>query len=449
MYLCICTEGGLCGPNGLQSAQGIKDLALPCPPVVAALCRVPVKFAPVEVAAVCLFVRIVVIGIVIQLSHLVTAVQHGNTALGQHPGVEHDIAVQCPLLLFEAGLFHAAERGGGAAEPGVAQFGVVVIQLAPGPASRPLAGEPVVEIFFVGNLLYGKLTQPGVVQSPANVVVTAEIILEQIVPGKSADLLQLAFQQPDVSGGHGVPGGAHGGHIVQDVTLRLFLSTEVGGHLRRLHHHLAQQQHAGADYLTGQMQHPCQRVYLGQIAAVGAQLFPDIGDGVQTDDVHTPVGEVEQVLRHVVKDHGVCVVQVPLIGIEGGHDHLSAVLQPGKAARGGGGEDLGHRLLKLVGNIPVVVKEIAVSGDGIPCPGGLRPGMILAGVIHHKVQTQADAFAVTGVRQCLQILHGAQLRLHCPEVRHGIAAVAAALHCFQQRHQMEVVDAALLQIGEL
>ena len=190
-------------------------------------------------------------------------------------------------------------------------------------------------------------------------------------------------------------------------------------------------------------------MYLGQVAAGGAQFLPDVGHRVQPDDINAPVGQVEQVFRHVVEHHGVGVVQVPLVGVEVGHHHLLAVLQPGEAARRRGGEYLGHRLLELVGNVPVVIEEVAVPVARHTRPGLLGPLVVLAGVVHHKVQAEAHPLRPAGVGQVLQVLHGAQFRLHRAEIRHGVAAVAAALGALQQRHQVQVVDAALLDVGQL
>ena len=51
--------------------------------------------------------------------------------------------------------------------------------------------------------------------------------------------------------------------------------------------------------------------------------------------------------------------------------------------------------------------------------------------------------------QRLQILHGAQLRLHPAEIRHGVSSVAAVRDRLQQGHQMQIIDARLLKIAEL
>ena len=146
-----------------------------------------------------------------------------------------------------------------------------------------------------------------------------------------------------------------------------------------------------------------------------------------------------------MEDGGVGVVQVPLVGVEAGHDDL-AVLQLGKAARRGGGEHLGNGLLKLPGDVPAVVEEVTVPVPRLASPGFFGPLMVLAGVVHHKVQAQADPRPAAGVGQRLQVLHGAQLGLDRAEIADGVAPVAAPLGGLQQGHQVEVVHSALLDV---
>ena len=188
---------------------------------------------------------------------------------------------------------------------------------------------------------------------------------------------------------------------------------------------------------------------LGEVAAVGVQFLPDVGHGVQPDDVHALVAQEEHVLRHVVEDHGIAVVQVPLVGVEGGHHHLARLLVPGEVARGGGGEDLRHGTLEADGDLPVVIEEIALLTGPVAGLGPAGPFMVLAGVVHHEVQAQGDAPVMTVAGQGGQILHGAQLRLDLSKVRHGVAPVAAALGAFQQGHQVQIADAAFLHVIQL
>ena len=90
---------------------------------------------------------------------------------------------------------HAAEGGRGAAEPGVPQAGIVVVELPPAGAPGELAGEVVVQIALMGHLVDAAvLAQPGVVQAPADVVVAPEVVQEQKVLGQAAENLLLPPQ---------------------------------------------------------------------------------------------------------------------------------------------------------------------------------------------------------------------------------------------------------------
>ena len=277
----------------------------------------------------------------------------------------------------------------------------------------------------------------------------AQVVQEGIIPGQGEDLAQLVAQQPHVRRGNGVPCGGHGGHVVEHVALGLFHRAEIGRHLRRFHHHLPQQQGAGADDLHRHAHDAHQGVDLGQIAAAGAQLLPYVRYGVEPDDVHPLIAQVEHVVHHVRQHGGVGIVQIPLVGIEGGHDDLSGFLAPGEAPRRGGGKDLGHGFVEFVGDVPAVVEEIAGLAFRVARPGAHGPGVILAGVVHHEVQAEDDPPGMAVLRQGGQIGHGAQLRLDLAEVRHGVAAVAAALGALQQRHQVQVVHAAVLYVVQL
>ena len=240
-----------------------------------------------------------------------------------------------------------------------------------------------------------------------------------------------------------MPGGAHGRGVIQHIALRFLRGAEVGRQLLRFHDHLTQEQNAGTDDLAGHIQHPGQRVDLGQITTIRSQLLPDIGNGIETNDVNALICQKQQVLRHVVEDHGIAVVEVPLIGMEEGHDDLAAVRKPGEIPRRGSGKHLWHGLLVLIWDIPVVKEEVPAARHEIPCPGRPGPGMIAAGVIHDKIQTEADIPPSALIGQSGQILHCPQLRLYGSEIGHRIASVALIPDRFQKRHQMQIIGAAL------
>src|SRR5699024_8752787 len=305
--------------------------------------------------------------------------------LEQHHGVQAQVEPDGGVLgLRGGGHFQAAHAGGGAAEAGIAGGGVVVVQLAPADAALGAPLEEVVQVLLVGHFLHAPGAQGVVVQAPADVVVAAQVIQKDILFGQAVDAVQLLAQQAGVPGGYRVPGGAHGGHIVQKVALGFVYRAEVGDHLDRLHDHFAQQDDAGADDLADHPHHPHDGVDPGQVAAAGAQFLPDIGHRVDADDVHAAVGEVQKVVHHLVEHAGVGVVQIPLVGVEGGHDP-AAVGQLGEVARRGGGEHLGAGLFVLGGDVVVVEEEVpahvlAVAGQG---PAG--PLVVAAGVVHDKV----------------------------------------------------------------
>ena len=190
-------------------------------------------------------------------------------------------------------------------------------------------------------------------------------------------------------------------------------------------------------------------MHLRQIAAAGVKLFPDIGRCIQADDVHALIAQVEHVVRHVIEDRRIRIVQIPLIGIERGHDDLAGLLTPGEIARRSRGEHLRHRLLVDVRDRPIVIEEVALLILDFARARAPSPFVVLACVVHHEIETDRHALLVAFVRKPCQVLHRPQLRLNLSEIRHGIAAVASVLRAFQQGHQVQIIDARLLQVIQM
>lgn len=190
-------------------------------------------------------------------------------------------------------------------------------------------------------------------------------------------------------------------------------------------------------------------MYPRQVSAVGSQLFPDIGNGVDTDNVDTYVGEEQEVVHHLIEDPGIAVVQIPLVRVEGGHNIVADLREISEVTGSRRREYLRNSLLVLLGN-PVIVKEeitahiLALSSSCADCPF-----VILGSMVHNEVHANADLLIVAGLGQILKIVHRAKFRLYLAEVGNGITAVRTAFGSLQKRHQMYIVDTALLQVIQL
>ena len=437
----------------LHGAQGLEDPARTGRSIIPLCHFLPVEVSAVQVAAVVPLEGILMVGIIVFLPDLITAVQDRDAALGQQESVEHDIqpdrAVKLFFVQFILGGLNAAEGSRSAAQAGVPQTGIIVVQLAAGITVIALAGQIIIEVFLVGDFLHPELLQILIVQSPADIIVAAQIVQEDIVVGQGKDRLHLVAEKPHVVRSHRMPGAGHRGDIVEHVALGLFQRPEIGNDLGGLHDDLAQEQGAGADDLRRHPHQAHQGVDLREIAAVCPQLFPDIGRRVQADDVHTVVAQVQHVRSHIIEDDRIRVIEVPLIGVKGRHDDLAGLLTPGEVSGCRGRKDLGDSLLKLVRNIPVVIEEIAVLVLLLPRPGPARPLMVLAGMVHDEVEADTHPVVMTFIAQLGQVLHGAEFRLYLPEIRNCIAAVAPPRRALQKGHQVDVVQTAFLQIIQM
>ena len=100
--------------------------------------------------------------------------------------------------------------------------------------------------------------QEIVIQSPADIIMAAQVVQEYVLLRQGKHLAQLVFQQLHVPRGHSMPQGCHGGHIVQQVAFRFLHGTEIRNHAAGLHHNLAQQQRTRADDLAHHAHHPHQ-----------------------------------------------------------------------------------------------------------------------------------------------------------------------------------------------
>ena len=441
------------GADLFHDAEGVEDPAGAGRRIVALGDFIPVQISAVQVAAVLPFEGILVVGVVVFLADLIAAVENGDAALGEQEGVEHDIqadrAVQLGFIALIFRRLNAAQGCGGPAQAGIAEAGVIIVELTAGITVIALTGQVVIKEFLVGDLFHPELLEEFIIQAPADIIVAAQVIQEGIFVRQGKNSLHLVAEKPHVMGRNGVPCAGHRSHVVDHMALGLLQGPEIGNDLGGLHDDLAQEQCSGADDLCSHAHQTDQGMDLGEVAAVGAQFLPDVRCRVQADDVHTVVAEVEHIGSHIIEDHWIRIVQIPLVGIESGHDHLAGFLTPGKIARSSRREDLGDRFFKFIRNIPVVIEEISVLIFLFAGAGALRPLMVLARVVHDEVKADAHAVGMAGIAQIGEVFHGPQLRLHLAEISDCITAVAPACRTLQQGHQVNVVKAAFLQIVQV
>ena len=190
-------------------------------------------------------------------------------------------------------------------------------------------------------------------------------------------------------------------------------------------------------------------MHLRQIAAGGAQLLPDVGYRINAEHLHAEVGEVQDALGHVHEHRRVCVVQVPLVVVEGGQHPLVHLLAPAEVAGCGVGEHLRHRLLVLVGDGAVLVEVVIGLKPRVSCLCRHGPAVGAGGVVHDKIQTQADAGFPQFPGQVFQILVGAKGRVYGVKILHRIAAIVVGVGHLQQGHQVQIGQLLLFEVGQL
>ena len=190
-------------------------------------------------------------------------------------------------------------------------------------------------------------------------------------------------------------------------------------------------------------------MYLRKIPALSSQLLPDIRNRVNPDDIHSLIGKIQEIIHHLIKYPGICVIQIPLVGIETGHNMVPDLRQPRKIPRRCSRKYLRHRRLELSRNIKAVIEEIPAHILAVPLSCLHCPLMILGSMVHYKIHAQVHSLVMAFLCKLRQILHCSKIRPYLPEISYRIAPVGPALRCIQKRHQMNTVHITVLQIRKL
>ena len=301
----------------------------------------------------------------------------------------------------------------------------------------------------MGRLVHAPVFQSGEIQSPANVIMAAEIIQESILLRKAVHNIHLFFQKADITGGNAVPGCSHCCYIVKHMAFRFLHGSKVRNNFFRFHNNLAQKNNTGADDFSDHTHHTDDGMNLFQVTARSSQLFPDIRNRVNTDHIHSLVCKEEEVIHHLIENTGIAIVQIPLIRVKSSHDIMTDIRKPGKVSRSSGREHLRYGLFVLVRDLTVVVEEVTAHIFSVTLACLFGPLMILGSVVHNKIHTQVHSVFVAFVSKGSKILHGTKVRADFAEVGYCVTTVGTALRSVQKRHQMQAVHVAFLKIWKL
>ena len=263
---------------------------------------------------------------------------------------------------------------------------------------------------------------------------TAQIIQKRILLRQAVYNIHLLLQKPHILGCHTIPCGSHGRYIVEHMAFRLLHRPKIRNYLFRLHHDLSEQHYARTYNLPDHTHHPHNRVHLRKIPALGSQLFPDIRNRINSDNIHSLIGKKQEMIHHFIKHSGISVIQIPLIGIKGRHHIMPDFRQISEIARCRGREHLRDRLLVSARYVICIIEEVPAHILALSLSCTDCPLMVFRSMIHDKIHTEIHIPLMTHISQLRQLLHHSQIRSDLSEIRHRIAPVGTSLRGIQKRH---------------
>ena len=179
---------------------------------------------------------------------------------------------------------------------------------------------------------------------------------------------------------------------------------------------------------------------LGQVLADGAFAFEQIRNRVQAQAVDALVEPEAQEADHLVLDGSVIEVQVGLMREEAMPEVLAGERVPGPVGRLGVREDDPRVAVSLIGVAPDV--EVTEWRARIP-PRRLEPGVLVRRVVHDQLGDHAQATAMGGFDERLEVVEAAVGRLNVLVIRDVVAVVPQRRRVGRQQPQgshAEVLD---------
>ena len=177
--------------------------------------------------------------VVIQLADFIAAVEDRHTCLSEQERVKHNVKLDSFLLLELVLLIlsslDAAQRSGRTAHTGIAESRIIIVELAAGIGSPVSALQIIIDIFLVSNFFDAELLEVIKIETPADIIMAAQIVQEYELLRKRKYRIQLMLQQTHISCCDCIPHRAHRCGVVEHMALRLVNCTEIRSKLGRLH----------------------------------------------------------------------------------------------------------------------------------------------------------------------------------------------------------------------
>ena len=413
----------------------------------------PIEEGAVQPAAVVSLFRILLIGIVVQGGDFIAAVNQRHARFGQELGVNQEDALGGEFLLVEIMILQrhlqTSQAGQGAAVPGIEGLGIEFVQLTARMAEGMVALVEADQVLLMGFGRKSHGLENVVIEPPTDVVVTAGIG----DPASTVRDLEAIFDtfghQAGIAGRKRVPDVDHVGGVVENLAFLVLICAEIFDDLERLDDRFAEQNEAGADHVHDQTEHLEQGMDRGQVAAIGAKLFPHERDGIEADDGDAGIGQVEQDIGHAQEDLWIVVVEVPLEFIKGCEDPFLDLLVIGEIAGGDFGEDFRDGFFEFSRNIVRVVHEIEILVLFFAGEGTQGPFMVFGRMVDDIIEANVDPLGAQPGDQITELVHRSETGIDFTVVRHSISTVILTFPSLEQGHEMDVGDAQLLEIGDL
>ena len=68
------------------------------------------------------------------------------------------------------------------------------------------------------------------------------------------------------------------------------------------------QQNARANDLTDHTHHAYNGMYSRQISAAGSQLFPDVRNRIDPDDINAQICKIQEIIHHLIENHRIRII---------------------------------------------------------------------------------------------------------------------------------------------